>query len=87
MSFCKELIWTIPLSAGGILLGMTRDPQAIIGGLVMSVALSIKWRMLMFEQQENFLIALKSQSNGFTSIASKFDWIIKKQKEEEKKNK
>ena len=65
MNFCKQLIWTLPLSAGGILLGMTRNPQAIIGGLVLCIAVSIKWYMLMQEQQENFLRFFKVQAKVF----------------------
>lgn len=74
MKFCKQLIWSVPLSAAGILLGMTRNPQAIIGGLVLCIAVSIKWRMLMQEQQEDFLRSLKVQGNSLQGI---FDCFLK----------
>lgn len=68
MSFWKQTIWTLPLSAGGILLGMTRDPNAILAGLVLCIGVSIKWAMMMFEQQEDFLRALKVQGNSLQGI-------------------
>ena len=55
MSFLKQLIWSVLLSAAGIFLAMTKDPQAIIAGVVMCIALSIKFGMMMVQQQEDFL--------------------------------
>lgn len=83
MNFCKQLMWTLPLSAGGILLGMTRNSQAIIGGLVLCIAVSIKWRMLMQEQQENFLRSLKAQGNSLQGIFEYYLIYINKTKTDE----
>lgn len=74
MSFLKQLIWSVPLSVAGIFLGMTKDPQAIIAGVVMCIALSIKFGMMMVQQQEDFLRSLKVQGNSLQGI---FDCFLK----------
>lgn len=84
MNFCKELIWILPFSVGGILLGMTGNTQDIIGGLLLFIAANIKWGLMMIEMQDDFLRSLENQSNMFQAIFSHSLQYINRSKTEEK---
>lgn len=77
---CKQFIWFFIFSLGVILIVMTSNTQAIIGGLFVGIGVNIKWAFMMLAQQEDFLKSFDMQGKSFQRMLDCFLQYINRSK-------